>query len=308
MRILGAGICAGLAWLVLAGSARAQEAREKPGYPLLEVERPLTLPRGITEIPAGLSYFDADRFFNADGESTAFADSDDWRLLTVLIEMDYGLASWLEVGAGIPYYSGRQFSGEGDNLGDLFGFARFKLLENKAKTRELALDFKTSFPTGDSDIVMQLENKRFFQKNLRTGDPSMDFFFGLSGRWTYNKMAFRGGFAYGYRLEGEIKSGIEAVEDTVKFDPGESFDAHFDYLYQIRSWLVGTIGLDYSEQAANKIAGQSQDDDWRLLRVRPGAELQITPNMDLAVEIALPLSGQNQPVAYPIIVTWKNRF
>ena len=312
-------MAAGLALLVVAGSAWAQEEPEEseppeaqeekaPAYPRLEVERPLTLPRGLSEVQVGLSYFDASRYFNADGESTAFEDSEEWRLLEVLIELDYGLAPWLKVGAGIPYFSGKEFEAEGENLGDLYGLARLRLVGNAAKTAELDFDFQASFPTGDADLEMELKNKHFYQENLRTGDPNVDLFFGLSGRYSWNKMAFRGGFLYGYRFAGEIKSGIEALEDTVEFDPGESLELNLEYLYQIQSWLAGSVGLDYQEQAANELDGESLEDDWSLWRIRPGVELQITPNMDLIVETAFPLSGQNAPVAYPIIVLWKNRF
>jgi len=282
-------------------------APKESRLPAREIERPLVLPDEVSELRVGVSYFDAKKYFDEDSKSQSLEDSQDWRLLTVQLEMGYGVADWLEVGAGIPYYSGKIFEAEGDNLGDLYGFAKFRVLKNESRTAELTLNFKASFPTGDSDIKMKLEKKNYFQENLRTGDPLVDFFVGPAGRWSFNKFALRGGFEYGYRMEGKIKSGMEGLEDTDDFDPGESFSANFEFLYQVLDKLVAGVSLDYFQQDANKLEGESLDDDWYLFQLRPGIEIQFTQDYDLAIQSAVPVSGKNQAEAYPIIVLWKSR-
>jgi len=303
-RLAGLGLIAfGLIGLRVWG----QEAQEPSRYPLREIDRPLVLPVEVSELRVGLSYFDAEKYFDADGESVNLKDPEEWRLLIAELEIGYGLFEFLEVGAGIPYYSGKIFQAEGANLGDLYAYTRFKILQNQEKTRELAFDFKASFPIGDADIDMALEKKRYFQENLRTGDPNVDFFGALLGRWTFQKFALRAGWEYGYRLEGEIKTGMESLEDVAKFDPGESSSFNVDFLYQVMDKLVAGVGLEYLQQDENKLEGQGLNDDWYLWELKPEIEIQFGKDYDLLVQSAIPLSGKNQPNAYPIIILWKSR-
>lgn len=284
-----------------------EEAKKPVFYPAREVDRPLVLPDKLTELRLGFSYFDAERYFDEDGKSQSLEEEQEWRILQAQLEMGYGFLNWLEAGAGIPYYSGEIFKAEGDNLGDLYGFARFKILANQEKTRELGLNFKASFPTGDADIKMRYEKKQYFQENLRTGDPLLDFFVGPVGRLSFKNFALRAQAEYAYRMEGKIKYGLEGMENTVDFDPGEGWSANLDFLYQVLDKLVAQVSLDYYQQDANKLEGESLEDDWNLLQARAGIEIQFTPNYDLCLQAGIPISGKNQADTYSFILLWKSR-
>lgn len=293
-----------LSWLAVNVSAQDEQII----YPEREVDRPVILPDGYAEMIVNLSYLDTKKFFDKGGESVDIESPDEYHIFLAQLEIDYGMMDWLELGAGIPFYSGQAFMAEGDNLGDLYGIARCKIFGNKARTQELAFDLKITLPTGYSDREMELKDDRYFQSKLQTGDPSADIFPGLSGRLTFKNFALRAGLEYGYRIEGDIKSGIEGMEDVVNFDPGESLSANVDFLYQFHKNFVANIGVDYFQQDANKLDGESLDDETSLFQLKPGIQFQIGENYDIILQAGVPLSGKNQPDAYPVMLIWKNRF
>ena len=67
---------------------------------------------------------------------------------------------------------------------------------------------------------MTIEDGQYVPDNVRTSDPVVDIFPALQVRFTFPKFALRAGAEYGYRIGGNIQYGIDALDNTVRFDPG----------------------------------------------------------------------------------------
>lgn len=280
---------------------------EKPeAYPTLEVQRPLLIPRGTFEIKSEFSYLSTIEGFDDSGKNHKLPES--WDLFSMDLKLGYGVFKWWEVGVGLPYYSGDEVYAKGQSLGDVYMFNKFRALEGKNKDWEVAPTFRISFPTGEPDRVLTVVNGQFFPEDIRTGDPSIDLYPGVLARWTYKNMALRANLEYGYRFEGKIKTGVEALETSHTFAPGQSLSAGIDFLYQIHSKIVILASLGYFQQDANKLAGESLDDAQYLLGVMPGVEFQLLPDYEILLKTNVPVAGKNSPMGYPIILGINARF
>jgi len=283
------------------------DKQEKPEpYPALEIQRPFLIPPASFEIRSEFSYLSTTHGFNDNGKDQKLDKN--WNVFSAQLKFGYGVFKWWEVGAGLPYYSGNEMYAEGQSIGDLYIFNNFKVYETKKKDKELAGTFRASFPTGEYNRLMTIVNSNYVPETLRTGDPGIDLYPGVLARWTFKNMALRANAEYGYRFPGKIKYGIEALETSTEFDPGESLTAGVDFLYQIHSKFVILAGLGYFMQDSNKLKGESLHDAEYFLGFLPGLEFQPAPDYDIYLKTCVPLAGKNYPNGYPIILGVNTRF
>ncbi len=279
---------------------------QKQEYPALEVERPLLLPKGFFEIRGQFSYFDAQKYFNDDKKPTDFPEDADWRMFNAQIEIGWGALKWLEVGARIPYLAGKEFYAKGQNIGDVWSYLLFSFY--KKESVELGARLEISFPTGEHNRKMGLRDSEYYLEDLVTGNPYSDFLFGLDFCWHQKNFALRAKGGYVLTQAGEVKKGIEGLEQTVKIDTGDKFFQSIDFLYQLNERWVLIGGVSYFNQQADKEEGESLDNPRELLSILGGVEYQPQTNYELFFQIGASLVGRNQPVAYPIVIGIENRF
>jgi len=275
-------------------------------YPSREVERPLLLSRGLFELRSNFSYLSADEFFNEHGESEK--PPRDYELFSGKMGLGHGTFDWLELGAEIPFFSGREVYAKGQGIGDLSGYALFRVYQSGEKGPELALRLRLSAPTGEPDRTFDLKNEQLVQSNIRTGDPSVDIFPALAAQWSGKKFAVRGSAEYGWRLAGNIKTGIEGLENTRNFEPGPSLEIKLDFLCQLADKWAPFASLGFFSQDANKLEGENLDDARQLLLFSPGVQYQPGRDYDFWLQAGVPISGKNFPNGYPLSAGIRGRF
>ena len=296
--------------LSAAWALAAQEAEQvpapAPAYPALEIQRPLEIKPRAFELRAEFSYLSTDHGFNNDGSSEKLPR--DWNIFMAEIDLGYGIFRGVEVGASIPFLNGREVYAKGQDLGDTSLYGLFRLWQSRDQNDEIALRMRITVPTGNPDRKMTIEHGKFVPDNIRTSDPVVDIFPALQARFTFPKFALRAGAEYGYRIGGNIQYGIDALDSTVRFDPGASFAANFDFLYQASDRWVPGVSLAYFTQESNRQQKHSLDDANYLLSVNPMVEFQAAKDYDLIAAFGIPLAGKNSPNGITYIVGLKTRF
>ena len=296
--------------LSAAGALGAQEAGTASppaaAYPALEIQRPLEIAPRAFELRSSFSYLFTDRGFNNGGSSEKLPK--DWNIFAADISLGYGVFRGIEVGASIPFLSGREVYATGQSVGDASLYGLFRLWQSRNQNDEIAFRMRITFPAGDPNRKMTIEDGQYVPDNIRTSDPVVDIFPALQARFTFPKFALRAGAEYGYRIGGNIQYGIDALDNTVRFDPGASFEANFDFLYQVNDRLVPGVSLVYFTQASNRQQHQSLDDANYLLSVNPMLEFQAAKDYDLFAAVGIPMAGKNSPNGITYILGLKARF
>jgi len=288
-------------WMVLGFSALGQT------YPAQEVSRPLILPEGLFELRGWFSWFDTDKYFDDSSSPSSLEADQDWREFRALLELGYGVRDWWEVGGSLPYIMGKEFYAKAENIGDAEVYSWFRAYSSASQNLQLALGLGVSFPTGDNEREMTLENNKYYLKKLPTGNQLSDFWGGAKLWWREEKYAFRFQLNYRYCQEGEIDKGIESIEEKVKFKPGDSWRVSAEFLRQY-SALVLILSGEYFSQQADLEEGESLDNLRNYFQAGVGLEYQLSPELDLFFKVSANLLGRNQPVALPVMFGLENRF
>ena len=253
-----------------------------------------------------MSYISTKDGFNDDGKSKSVPMG--YNLFSADLGIGWAPSKWMEIGASLPYYSGRESFAEGQNLGDLSAYGLFRLFQSKDLNKELAGQLRISFPTGNPSRYLTIQDDIAVPENLTTGDPSVNFFPAILGRWTFGKFAVRGLAEYGLRESGDIKYGLEGLDETRNFKPGDSLLAEAELLFQLNTRFVLIGSLNYYQQTANELNHKSLHDTQEIFSFSPGIEFQLNRDYDLFLNAGIPIFGRNYANGYPLNGGLEGRF
>lgn len=274
--------------MFVAGSARAE-------YPDREVDRPIVLPPGMSEVSAAGEYARATRGFDSDARTGALPEGGLESAATATALARYGVFQGIEVWVRAPYVlrlgakDERPLSGTGRAA---FG-ARYEV-----SPRPL------TYIAAAGGIVLPSTARA-----LRT-DPDGTLHrdhLAVSGSLAFKQVLLDQTAAWGF---GEIVFPFaNEDDDAAQRDPPATFRFAAGSLFQIDDRFHASAGASFTRTNRDRIAGGivPRSDQFRV-DLLPELGVQILPQVDFAIGAALPVSGKNTPQSYFVTGTARVRF
>ena len=303
-----------LALALLPGAVHGQPAAEgSPAaadpwrdYPAREVERPILPPAGGMITSLSLSSLSASQALDQDGRERDIEGK--CNLLTMGLEIAYGLTDRVELSAGLPYITGEIGETRGGGLGDFFAGVRVGLLPAGGPA-DIVAGLGASYPLGSADYHFELLGKKVVLQNFRTNDPSYDLYPELEGSYRVGPVSLRLGLGGIITNKGEVNFNVIPGENKqVTADPGDGYAAEAGLYWQATDHLVPGLFLDYANLSETRIDGKGLHDDMQRYELQPRILLQQSQAFEAMIGMGFVLAGENTTLGYPVILRINSRF
>ncbi len=315
-RILSGCIVIGMLFFSL--TAISQE------YPAREVDRPITVHKGILKSLIDFSYLSTGEFYDEDG---SVEDGDnDYQMTLAYFGLNYGLTNNLQVGLELPFAMGEFDEADGGGLGDIAFLIVYQILSSP-QVGDLGVYLKATVPTGNSDIHIaavdrddldstdedefldQVSRDKFVYTEFRTGDPQTNYRLGASGRLRSGRFGMRAKAEYIYKAQARKDIDMEGGNVfNVVVDPGDGYRARLTGVVQITDLLAASLGAQYIAMGETTFDDNGLGDDWSLLSVVPEMIIQPTADLDIFLRAEIRVSGHNTPAGVAISGGMISRF
>jgi len=313
-----------VALALMPGAGRGQPAMEPPAmeppatdgppagvnpwrdYPTREVERPVLPPAKGMITSLDLRSVSASRALDQDGN--AKDTHGPFNLLTLMVQIAYGLTDRVELSAGFPYITGEIGETEGGAIGSLFAAARVGLLPAGGPANIVA-GLGASYPLGSADYHYELLGKNLVLQNFRISDPSYDLYPELEGRYRVGAVSLRLSLTGIITNEGEVNfSNIYGDNKQVTADPGDGYAAETGCYWQATDHWVPGLFLRYTDVSETRIDGKGLHDAMRRYELQPRIMWQQSQSVEAMIGTGFVLAGKNTPLGYPVIIQINARF
>lgn len=275
--------------ILFAGTAHAE-------YPDREVDRPIVLPPGLSEVSAAGEYARATRGFDEGARTHALSDGGIESAATATALARYGVFQGLEVWVRAPYVVSlgvrgdeRPLSGTGRAA---FG-ARYELsprpLTYLAAAGGIVLPSTAPALRTDPDGTLHRDH------------------LAVSGTLSFKQVLLDATAAWGVA---EIVFPFANEDDDLgQRDPPATFRLAAGSIVQIDDRFHASAGASYTRTNRDRIAGGvvPRSDQFRV-DLLPEVGVLLHPQVDVAAGAALPVSGKNTPQSYLFTATARVRF
>ena len=275
-------------FLLCSGVARAE-------YPDREVDRPLLIAPGLSEVTVSAEYAAARRFFDEDGRETDLPEGAARSAITATALARYGVFQGLEVFASAPWLVRLQSEGRDD----LSGSGRAALGAGYEVSPQPFL-----FLAARGALVLPSTARR-----LRTDDAGVVHHdhLAVAGAIHYKQALLDSSATHG---SFEIVFPFANAEDQeIRRDPPSTLRFTAGSTFQVQQNLFVDAAASFTRTNRDRIAGGivPRSDQFRA-DVRPSVGLHVLPQGDLLVTLVLPVAGRNTPRAASAIAAARLRF
>lgn len=264
-------------------------------YPAREVERPLVVPPGMSEVAGTLEYRDADRFYDPDSRIRRLPGDASSSAALARAHGRYGLFQNLEVRVAAPWTVRLDPAG-GDavsGLGRLSLGARYELRPRPG-----------SFVAGELDAVLPSTARR-----LRT-DPDGTVFrdhLAIAGA-LHTKHSFLDASAAHASL-GFIFPFANADDQDADRDPPATLFVEAGSTFQVGLHLWADATAAFTRTNREEVAGGTvpRSDQFRV-DLKPSAGIHVTAAADVSLHGSIPVAGKNTPQTWGAAMQLRFRF
>ena len=252
-----------------------------------------------------ISHLDTKDIYDIDGDLESFDDT--YRLMALMIDLDYGITSRLQVGFSLPYFTGEIGKAEGSAIGDISANIQYGLLRNP-EAFSAAVYLRLSYPSGIHDLKYQTtDDNELVQTSFTTGDPSFNLMPGLALKWHKENWAIEGCAEYVYTFADDIV--VEYfLSENVKRDPGDGVNAYISGIYQVRDKFALFIDLSYISRPEGEIDSEDAEDETMSLSLGPRVLYHIISDTDLYLGAQYIMDGINTGAGVPLFIGVSTRF
>lgn len=276
-------------------------------WPVREVERPIVVFPGMTEIEVGLAGTSAARWFDEDSRTRVLPPGSTTSAAAVGVGARYGLFQGLEVSVALPWIARLDPEGSepvsGSGRAELG--ARYELPWPGVTWTETGEQIAPPFRiAGEIRAVLPSTARR-----LRTDEAGVVHKDHLAVAGALQVKHHVGELTAAHATAGFVAPFANAEDREAERDPPSTLFLAAGSTFQPSDRIWADLSAAFTRTNRDRIAGGVVPrSDQFLVELRPAAGVTVLRNLDVSVHAGLPLAGKNTPQSFTIGTGARFRF